>query len=194
MRTPTWAGLTPIPNWGSTSWPWKTTTPPSGWSSGDAVAHYSRGACHAQLGNLAGAVSDFDAAIRLAPDNADPWYNRGLTYAEMGEPLRAVEDLSRAIELEPGLAEARYNRGMVYRDLGEIWTGPSTTINAAIELEPNYGLARYARGITKLNLGEFDSDAPGDFDTVMPAWTPTTPARCGAGASRWATWAVTPPR
>ncbi len=44
---------------------------------GDGVAHYSRGACKAELGDLAGAMSDFDVAVTLAPGDADAHYNRG---------------------------------------------------------------------------------------------------------------------
>ena len=105
--------------WRSTAGRWRTTTPPSAWRPGNAAAHSSRGGCNAQLGNLAGAISDFDVAILLDPEYPDAHFNRGLTYAEMGEHLRAVEDLSRALELEPGQAVAHYERGLAYRDLGE---------------------------------------------------------------------------
>ena len=44
---------------------------------GDAVTHYSRGACKAELGDLAGAMSDFDVAVTLAPGDANAHYNRG---------------------------------------------------------------------------------------------------------------------
>ena len=39
---------------------------------GDAAAHYSRGACKAELGDLAGALGDFDVAILLAPATPTP--------------------------------------------------------------------------------------------------------------------------
>ena len=74
---------------------------------GDAAAHSSRGGCNAELGNLAGAISDFDLAILLDPD---AHYNRRVTYAEMVEPLGAVEDLSPAIELDPEEPVAHYHR------------------------------------------------------------------------------------
>ena len=35
------------------------------------------GACRAELGDLAGAMSDFDVAVTLAPGDADAHYNRG---------------------------------------------------------------------------------------------------------------------
>ena len=47
---------------------------------GDAVAHYSRGAGKAELGDLAGAMSDFDVA--------DAHYNRWLTHVAMGRRHR----------------------------------------------------------------------------------------------------------
>ena len=63
---------------------------------GNATVHCSRGACKAALGDLAGAVGDFDIVLLLDPDDADPYYNWGLTYTEMGEHLLAVEDCCRS--------------------------------------------------------------------------------------------------
>lgn len=58
------------------------------------MAHNGRGTCNSELGNLAGAINDFDVAILLAPDEADHHYNRALTYAAMEERQQAVEHLA----------------------------------------------------------------------------------------------------
>ena len=84
---------------------------------GEADAHYSRGACKAEVGDLVGAMSDFDVAVTLTPGEADAHFNRGLTHLAMGKRHRAVKDLSRAIDLNPNLADARYHRGMAYRGI-----------------------------------------------------------------------------
>ena len=41
------------------------------------MAHYNKGVSMAELGDLAGAIKDFDRAIGLAPNDANPHYNRG---------------------------------------------------------------------------------------------------------------------
>ena len=155
---PTW-------NWESSAWRRRTTTPPSAWPPGTPWRTTAGGPVGAELGDLAGAVGDFDLAILLAPGEASPYYNRGLTYAEMGEPLLAVEDLSRAMELESGQADAYYNRGLAYRDLGELERAVED-FGEAIALQQNYGLAHYARAVTGVNLGEFHA-ALRDFDAVI---------------------------
>ena len=92
----------------------------------DYDALYSQGSCLARLGDLAGAVADFDRAIALEPGDAVPYYNRGCTYAEMGDPRRALEVFDQAIALDPGNHTFRYYRGMAHRELGE-FDRPSAT-------------------------------------------------------------------
>ena len=65
----------------------------------------------AELGDLAGAIKDFDAAIGLDSNDANPYYNRGLAYTGLGDLSRAVEDFSRAIAFDADLPEAYHNRG-----------------------------------------------------------------------------------
>ena len=41
-----------------------------------AKVYYNRGNAKAELGQYAAAIADYDAAIRLKPDDADAYYNR----------------------------------------------------------------------------------------------------------------------
>lgn len=100
--------------------------------SASAIAWCQRAVCGARLAEfeiknandyqaklrLAGIVSDFERAQRLAPDNAYILYCRGTFHALRGESTKAIEYLSQAIALDPYLPEAYYNRGIAHLNYG----------------------------------------------------------------------------
>ncbi|MCI0793438.1 MAG: hypothetical protein J4O03_08240 [Chloroflexi bacterium] len=45
-------------------------------------------------------MQDFDAAIRLNPQQANAYNNRRLAYGALDEPKRAIEDYDEAIRLD----------------------------------------------------------------------------------------------
>lgn len=57
-------------------------------------------------GDLAGALSDCDAALELEPDLAPVWLLRGATRARLGETAAAAEDLERFLALAPDHPQA----------------------------------------------------------------------------------------
>jgi Flp pilus assembly protein TadD len=52
-------------------------------------------------GNILGALSDFDQAVRLRPDYASAYYNRGLVKKMTGDTDGAIVDLTKAVQLNP---------------------------------------------------------------------------------------------
>ena len=77
-------------------------------------AHQNRGAALLQLGRHEAAVADFDAALAIAPDDADALSNRGLAHSRLGNLDAAVRDFGRALELNPKDANALHMRGDVH--------------------------------------------------------------------------------
>jgi len=65
---------------------------------GDAQAHLRRALTRAD-GDPRGALSDLDAAVRLAPDWAAAWATRGRLQERMGDAEAAMRDYRRAFEL-----------------------------------------------------------------------------------------------
>jgi tetratricopeptide (TPR) repeat protein len=65
------------------------------------------------------ALKDFDAAIRLDPQDAQAFNNRGAVYAELGDHPQAIADFSTAITLQPAFASAHLNRGHSYHEIGD---------------------------------------------------------------------------
>jgi tetratricopeptide (TPR) repeat protein len=65
------------------------------------------------------ALSDFDRAIQLEPDNAIHYYNRGIGFSRMHQRQKATEDYSMAIRLRPDLFPAYGNRAREFELEGE---------------------------------------------------------------------------
>ena len=54
-----------------------------------------------QLGDLRGAMTDYDKAIGLNPDDPRIWSKRGLIRLRLGNFQGATEDHEKSIQLEP---------------------------------------------------------------------------------------------
>lgn len=70
-------------------------------------------------GEFSSALSDYDKAVSLKPDNAVAFLNRGKTYYSLKDFPKAGADFDRSIELDPKDSKAFYNRGMLNESLGE---------------------------------------------------------------------------
>ncbi|MBK6346103.1 MAG: tetratricopeptide repeat protein [Bacteroidales bacterium] len=64
------------------------------------LALNNRGILKGKAGNEAGAISDFEAAIRIKPDYAEAYYNRGVALYQTGKPDEACIDWNRALQLK----------------------------------------------------------------------------------------------
>lgn len=95
------------------------------------IAYWQRAVCQALMSGFnisqgveaklktASALSDFNHALMLAPNNAYIYYDRANLEAVAGDIPQAIEDYSHAIRLEEHLAEAYYNRGILYYNQGD---------------------------------------------------------------------------
>jgi tetratricopeptide (TPR) repeat protein len=87
-----------------------------------AATLVNRGIIALDAGRIDGAVDDFDAAIALAPDNADAHINKGVALVRLeGREKEAVAVLTRALDLEPRRPElAYYHRAIANEALGKL--------------------------------------------------------------------------
>ncbi|OWK35203.1 hypothetical protein FRUB_10045 [Fimbriiglobus ruber] len=70
--------------------------------------------------NPAGALKDFDEAIRREPKSSDAFRNRGIVHSFEGKFDDAVSDLSEAIHLDPADAGANFWLALTYEGTGKI--------------------------------------------------------------------------
>ena len=101
-----------------------------------AAAWNNRAAARLRLGDLNGAIADYNKAIELAPNDAEIYYNRGNGLVAAGQYQEAIADYTRAITLNPNSAKAIYNRGTAYAMLGQR-DAAQADWSRAIALEPD---------------------------------------------------------
>jgi tetratricopeptide (TPR) repeat protein len=85
----------------------------------DAEVYSNRGSAYLMIDEIDLAISDFDRAIQLEPDNAIRYYNRGIAFSRKHQVHKAIDDYSRAIQLRPDLAAAYSNRAHEFELAGE---------------------------------------------------------------------------
>ncbi len=126
---------------------------------------FSSGIARHKLGQYEAAISDFDTAIRLSPDDADTYLNRGYAKGELGQYDAAISDYDTVIRLKPDYADAYLNRGVAKGKLGR-YDAAISDFDAAIQLKPDFAKAYVNRGGAKGSLGQYEA-AISDFDTAI---------------------------
>ncbi len=85
-----------------------------------ADIHYNLGVQAQQNGNVQEALSEFQRAVELDPDNADAQNALGiLLHLSFRRHSEAIEHYQKAIEVRPNFSEARTNLANVYLDQGQ---------------------------------------------------------------------------
>ncbi len=72
-------------------------------------AYYGRGLLRRKAGDLSGALSDFEATVRISPTFRGGFVQKGLTHEQMGDRAQAKEDLEQAAEVDPRDPEALFH-------------------------------------------------------------------------------------
>jgi len=124
------------------------------------------GEFYLEVGDIEGALKDFEKAIKINPNESQAYYDRGLLYARTGSDInKALNDFSKAIELDANYAEAYANRANMYLKLRE----PQKAIidcTKAIELSQDNFEPYFNRGLAYANTGEF-AKALEDYNKVI---------------------------
>jgi protein O-mannosyl-transferase len=110
-----------------------------------------RGNAKKDLGDIYGAIEDYNKIIELNPKFADAFYNRGYAKAKLGDMKGAIKDFNMAIEINPHDAKAFNNRGNSKGSLGDI-QGAINDFNRAIEINPKNAESYINRGRAKYYL------------------------------------------
>ncbi len=95
----------------------------------------ARGKAYRESGELAAALTDFEAALILNPYSANAFNQRALVLEESGHHERALENFRSALALSPRFAAAYKNRGMAQFFAGNL-------IRAGFDLDAALALAR----------------------------------------------------
>jgi tetratricopeptide (TPR) repeat protein len=77
----------------------------------DAAAWNNRAVTRVRLGDVDGAIRDYNRAIDLAPGDAELYFNRANALVAAGQYQEAIGDYDRAVSIRPAYARAVFNRG-----------------------------------------------------------------------------------
>lgn len=127
--------------------------------------YYGDGVNFSHAGKYADALTAYDKAVFIRPNNADAWLERGVALENLGRYSDAVDSYDKAIVLQPAYAEAWYNRGIALRKLGR-YADAISSYDKAIAIRPTYIEALLNRGVALDYLGRYD-EAIASYDMVL---------------------------
>lgn len=117
------------------------------------VAFLNRGGIRKDMGNLSGALADFNKAIKLSPNDYKANSNRGAVYSDMGKHAKALGDYQKANKLKPNNPVILSNLGYAQLKTGDFKSAVNT-LSKSLQLQNNNVEAITNRGTAKYNLGD----------------------------------------
>jgi tetratricopeptide (TPR) repeat protein len=111
------------------------------------------------------AITIFDRAIEIKPDNHEAWCHRGDSLVGLGRYEGAIASYDRAIEFKPDYGEAWYKRGDSLDNLGRSEEAISS-YDRAIEFKPDFDEAWYRRGFLLNKLNKYQ-EAISSYDRAI---------------------------
>jgi len=128
----------------------------------DAVGFYRRGQFYARYGQFNRAISDFDEAIRLKPDDPEALNNRCWARAMLGDTTKALQDCNEALKLRPAYGDALDSRGLINLKLCHNAEALSD-YDSAVRYNPRQASSLFGRGVARLRT---NNTAGGNDDIV----------------------------
>jgi len=117
-------------------------------------AYTNRGVIYWRQGDADKAMTDFNQAILVDPNNVGAFVNRGEAYRIQNQFDRAIADFDRAVALDPRNAEIFNNRGSLYAAKGD-FERAIAEYSASISAEPS-ATAYSNRGLAYLKIGRYE--------------------------------------
>ncbi len=131
----------------------------------DAKYYSESGNTKFNTGDYAGALIDYNKALKLNPKDAMTYYNRGKAKFNLGKVPDAVKDYSKAIKLEPGFISAYDKRGEAEAILGD-YAAAIRDFDKKTGFNPRDYEIYYKRAGVKDSLHDYDG-AVKDYDKAI---------------------------
>ncbi|HEY4903524.1 MAG TPA: tetratricopeptide repeat protein [Candidatus Sulfotelmatobacter sp.] len=128
-------------------------------------AHYNLAAMLQARGQLDDAVSEYEAALRLRPDDAVANNAMGAALLANGRPQQAIAFLAAAVEARPDYFDAHYNLGNALAQLAN-FEGALRQFRLAIQEQPKDANAEANLGSALAELGRF-GEAKSHFERAL---------------------------
>lgn len=101
------------------------------------------------------ALSLYNEAIELNPQNGVAYFNRGLVYIEFQDYSAAAEDFDKAVSLNINSAILYNNFGYALTELGK-YNRAETCLKKSVEMDPNYSYSYNNLGYLYIKLKKFN--------------------------------------
>ncbi len=102
------------------------------------------------------AMSLFNKAIEINPNNSSAYAFRGNTKYELQDLRGALSDYNKAIKLDASNSEYNYRLGLTYHELNLV-DNAMECYNNSITLNPQNSIVYYYRGIAFIDLNNIDA-------------------------------------
>jgi tetratricopeptide (TPR) repeat protein len=83
-------------------------------------AYFNRGLLRRGVGNLTGALADFQATVSISPAFRGGYVQKGLTHEQMGDRVQAKQDFEEAARVDPRDPEALYHLARLLEGTNEL--------------------------------------------------------------------------
>ncbi|WP_310488780.1 tetratricopeptide repeat protein, partial [Chamaesiphon sp. VAR_69_metabat_338] len=110
---------------------------------GQPVFHHARGRARQKMGDLPGALADFNITIDRKPQAA-VFNDRAEVHRGLGDRQAALKDCNRAIELNPKFINAYFRRGLIFVELGDLELA-LLDFDITLDFDPEYADAYIQR-------------------------------------------------
>ena len=117
--------------------------------------HVNLGRAYADAGDLDSGVAEFQAAVRIVPDDPMPHYDLANAYRRAGEVDRAVAAYKEAIRLGPNDAKIHYNLALTYLAASRLEPAIDA-LERTVTLTPRDAAAHYNLGTALRATGQHD--------------------------------------
>jgi serine/threonine protein kinase/Flp pilus assembly protein TadD len=134
------------------------------WPKPHWLVYFNRGLAHLRRRQFDRAAADFDQAIQLRPEEAEPYINRALARQGQGKLTEAVADLTHALELGSVPTRVYFMRAILRQQAGDA-DGARRDREAGMRQEPKDELSWIARGVARVR-DDLDG-ALADFEQAL---------------------------
>ena len=119
----------------------------------DCWTYFYRGIAKYNLGDVRGALADFEKSVEINPVFTNGYHYRAITKSRLGEYDEALKDFEKAISLRPGNNGIYFSRGVTYF-LAQRFDEAVSDFDRYLRHEPNDPSAYLNRGAAHLYLGD----------------------------------------
>jgi len=117
----------------------------------------NKGVSLCNLGHVKQAISCFDRALSINPQNPNTWVNKAVAFGTLGRIEEELECYERALAIAPESIEAWYNKGSALSNLGR-YSEAISCYNRALTINPHQAEVWVNKGSALGSLGRFEEE------------------------------------